>query len=344
MKIALLAPPYLPVPPDGYGGTERIISSLTEGLVERGHDVTLFATGDSHTKAKLVSTFPTSIGNSGEIKAKPLIPLLQYIDCFARAKEFDLIHNHAQYYAMFLADLVSTPVVHTLHGSIFKGEVPEEKRQVLSRFRHHNFISISQNQQMAFVELNWRGVAYNGIDPSEFPYVEKGENYLLWVGRITPKKGALEAIEVAKKTGMKLKLVGVVDPIDEPYFASEVKPLIDGEHIELLGEVRGPEKAKLYGNALATLYPISWHEPFGLVMAESMATGTPVIGFRIGSVPELIEDGVTGFVVETVEQMGEAVKKISEISRKKCRQRVEQLFSTESMVKAYEKLYTQIIG
>lgn len=298
MKIALLAPPYLPVPPIGYGGTERIVHFLAEGLVKKGHDVTLFASRDSKTSAKLVSTFPKAIGNSGEIKNKPLLPLLQYIDCFSRASQFDIIHNHAQYYAMFLAELVSTPVVHTIHGSFAKGEVPEEKRMILMRFKHHNFVSISNSQRNGLPELNWVGTVYNGIDMSEFPFIKKSGDYLLWIGRITQKKGAVEAIGVAKRVGIPLKMAAVIDPIDMPFYEEKVKPLVDGNFIQFLGELHGEEKAKLYGGAMATLYPISWHEPFGLVMAEAMSCGTPVIAFNRGSVGEIVKDGITGFVIE----------------------------------------------
>jgi len=301
MRIALLAPPYLPVPPPGYGGTELIVYHVAEELVIKGHDVTLFATGDSKTSAKLVSTYTKSIGNSGEIKSKPLLPLLQYIDCFSRASEFDLIHNNAQYYAMFLADLVKTPAVHTIHGSFTEGEVPEEKRTTLRRFKHHHFVSISDNQASALPELNWAGTVYNGIDISKYPYIDRQGDYLLWIGRVTEKKGAAEAIEVAKRSGVKLKMAGVVDPIDKSYWLEKVKPFVDSGEVEFIGEMGPEDKAKLYGGALATLYPISWHEPFGLVMAESMATGTPVIATRWGSVPEVVEDGVTGYVIENQE-------------------------------------------
>lgn len=344
MKIALLAPPYLPVPPSGYGGTERIVYYLAEGLVKRGHNVTLFASGDSKTKAQLFSTFQKAIGNSGEIKNKPNYPLLQYIDCFSRASNFDIIHNHAQYYAMFLAELVKTPVVHTIHGSFAKGEVPEDKRMTLERFRHHFFVSISFNQREPLPDLNWVETVYNGIDISEYPFAGKKGEYLLWVGRITAKKGPVEAINVAKHLRRKLKIAAVIDPIDQEFFEKEVRPLIDGKMIEFIGELDDREKGDVYGNAYCTLYPIHWHEPFGLVMAESMACGTPIVAFDIGSVPEIVIDGKTGYIVTDVERMVEAVLKIDRIDRLACRKRVEENFTVEKMVTGYERVYRKVLG
>jgi len=343
MKIALLAPPYLPVPPVGYGGTERIVYYLAQGLVKKGHDVTLFATGDSKTSAKLISTFKKAIGNEGDIKNKPLFPLLQYIDCFSKADQFDIIHNHAQYYAMFLADLVKTPVVHTIHGSFAAGEAPEEKRITLKRFKHHFFVSISNDQQKALPQLNWVATVYNGVNLAEFPFIKKPANYLLWIGRITQKKGPEIAIQVAKKTNIPLKIAAVIDPIDKSFFQKKVKPLIDGKFIQFIGEIRGSKKAKLYGQALTTLYPISWHEPFGLVMAESMAAGTPVIAFDIGSVSEVVKDNYSGFVVKTKDQMISAVKNIGKIKRTACRNWVEKNFTIQKMVDGYEAVYRKIL-
>lgn len=365
MKIALLVPPYLPVPPKGYGGTERIVSYLADGLVKRGHEVTLFASGDSKTSAKLISIFPEALGNSGELKTKPLYPLLQYIECFTRASQFEIIHNHAQYFAMPLSDLVKTPVVHTLHGTVVREEIPEDKSRTLDRFRNHNFISISNNQREGRPDLNWTATVYNGIKIEDYPFRSEKGNYLLWMGRIVAKKGPVEAIETAKRAGMPLKMAAAIDPIDRPFYEEKVKPLIDGKNIQFLGEVDGKEKADLYGRAAATLYPISWHEPFGLVMAESMACGTPVIAYNEGSVPEVVEDGVTGYIIqapnpksqipnklqipnlkiqkEGIEGLVEAVKRIGEIKREDCRKRVEEKFTVEKMVEGYENALKEVV-
>ncbi len=348
MRIALLAPPYLPVPPKAYGGTEKIVSLLAEGLVRRGHDVTLFAAGDSITKARLVSTFPQSLGNSGLKKSDALEPLLQYEACYRRAKEFDIIHSHGQYYSLFGARNLGTPVVFTWHGSFYSGEVPEEKRDTLRAFADLSFVSISNNQRLALPNLHYVGTVYNSLDIAEYPFVETPTgDYLLWIGRMSPKKGALEAIEVAKKVGMRLQMAAAIDPIDQPYFDKEIRPLIDGVHVVFHGELTHQMLMTLYGNAKAVLYPISWHEPFGLVMIESMACGTPVVAYDIGSVPEVVDDGVTGFVIDTyagIDGLARAVSRIGEIDRAACRKRVEKLYHKDRMVADYEAVYKNVVG
>lgn len=348
MRIAQLAPPYLSVPPTGYGGTEKIVSLLTEGLVDRGHDVTLFATGDSNTSARLVSFYPTSLGNSGYKKNEALAPLLQYEHCYRRAKEFDIIHSHGQYYSMFGARHLATPVVFTWHGSIYTGEVSEEKRNALRTFADVPIVSISNNQRQGLPELNFAGTVYNSLDISEYPYVKTPRgDYFLWIGRMSPKKGALEAIWVAKALGVRLEMAATIDPIDASYFESEIKPHIDGEHVIFHGEMHHKKVIELYGNARAVLYPITWHEPFGLVMIEAMASGTPVVTYDIGSAPEVVDDGVTGFVVQPeagVDALIHAAERIGEIDRAACRKRVEKLFVKERMVEGYENVYKKLLG
>lgn len=353
MKIALLAPPYLPVPPPGYGGTERIVNQLTEGLVKRGHDVTLFAAGDSTTSAKLVPIVPKALGNTGTLKDHALIPMAAYTTCFSHADEFEVIHNHAQYYGVILADLVSTPVVHTLHGTIAQGEVPEEKRRTLRQFADHHFVSISNDQRRGIPELNWVATVYNGIPVEFYPFVLQPQRYLLWFGRITPKKGLIESIQAARKVGLPLKIAGVVDPIDQSFFERDVKPLLGGADITMVGEVTVSQKTELYGHALATLYPISWHEPFGLVMTESMACGTPVVAYRRGSVPEIVADGQTGYVVDPakgIDGLAEALQRLISLSpeqysdmRHASRKRVEEKFAVEKMVEGYEEVYKKVV-
>lgn len=348
MRIAVLAPPYLSVPPKAYGGTEKIVSLLTEGLVKRGHDVTLFASGDSITKAKLSSIFPQAIGNSGFKKSDSLEPLLQYEDCYKRAHEFDVIHSHGQYLSVFGARNLKTPVVFTWHGSFYQGEVPEEKRDTLRAFKDLSFVSISNNQRLGLPELNFVGTVYNSLDIKDYPFVEHPTgDYLLWIGRMSPKKGVLEAIEVAKKVGMPIQMAAAVDPIDKPFFDTYVRPLIDGVHIIFHGELNHTLLMTLYGNAKAVLYPIFWHEPFGLVMIESMASGTPVVGYNIGSVPEVVDDGVTGYVIDTyagIEGLVRAVGRVDLIDRKACRAHVEKRFSADRMVTDYEEVYKKIVG
>jgi len=348
MRIAVVAPPYLPVPPVGYGGTERIVSLLTEGLVEMNHDVTLFASGDSQTKAKLINIFPKALGNSGFEKSSALLPLLQYRECLLRQDDFDIIHNHTQYLGLFIFEKAKPKVVHTWHGSFYQDETTEEKRLVLEKFKNSNFISISNNQREAMPELNYIQTVYNAIDTSEYPFVQSPKNpYLLWLGRITEKKGPLIAIKVAKELNMPLTMSGAIDPIDQKYFDSVIKPELNTQLITFYPELKKTEEVKkLYQNALCTLYPISWHEPFGLVMVESMASGTPVIAYNIGSVSEIVTDGKTGFVIDSSLGIGglvDAVKKISQINRLDCRREVENRFSKERMVKDYIEAYKKLL-
>ncbi len=365
MKIAQLAPPWLPVPPTGYGGTETIVYYLTEGLVKRGHDVTLFASGDSQTSAHLFSVFPKALGNSGEVKKDSLHALLHYIECFDRADEFDMIHNHAQYYAMFLADLVKTPVIHTIHGSFSKEYTPEEKIHTLERFKYHKFISISNNQRKDLEKLNYVATVYNGVDVNNLQFSQTGGDHLLWFGRITEKKGPIDAIQVAKRLNKKIVLAGAIDDIDLDFFKTQVFPLVDNKLVFFEKEIPFDKKSHLFGNASCVLYPISWEEPFGLVMTEAMSCGTPVIAYSKGSVPEIIKDGGTGYIVNASENdkrgdwiikktgidgLAEAVERIYSMNatdyqsmRQACRTHVENNFTIEKMVDNYEAVYKEIL-
>lgn len=365
MRIAILAPPYLPVPPPLYGGTEKIVSLLTEGLVANGHDVTLFASGDSKTSAKLSSIFPVALGNSGLLKSDIEKPLAHYKACYDRAAEFDVIHSHGQYMSLSGAVGIQTPVVFTWHGSFYKGETPEEKRAMLQKYPLFNYISISFNQRGGMEDLHYVATVYNALDTAEYIFVPQAtKEYLLWIGRMSPKKGAYEAILAAKKAGIRLEMAAAIDPIDRVYFEEKIKPLIDGKAVVYHGEIGHEALGELYGGAMATLYPISWHEPFGLVMTESMACGTPVIAYNIGSVSEIVRDGVTGYIVKeksnesnksyktnksnlVIKQTGitgliEAISRIGEIDRNVCRKHVEDHFSKERMVSEYEEVYKKL--
>lgn len=365
MKIALLAPPYLSVPPHKYGGTEMIVSLLCEGLVAAGYDVTLFATGDSHTTAKLSYIYPQALGNDGTKKTNPVEPLLHYFECFAHADQYDLIHNHAQYLPLFLSDFSKTPVVHTWHGPLWDGETKAANRQAILRFKHQNFISISRNQAQGNPALNFIGTVYNGIDIRDYDFHHQAGDhpYLLWVGRITQKKGPLDAIKASQTAGMSLYLAAAVDPIDRKYYETEILPLIDGERVKLLGEMDRKSLAQVYAEAQAVLYPIHWHEPFGLVMTEAMACGTPVIAYGMGSVPEVVRDGVTGYVItppepdkseintenltirtKGIEGLVEAIGNVRQIDRATCRQHVLDHFTSDIMVSEYIKLYRKVLG
>ncbi len=345
MRIAILAPPYLPVPPPLYGGTEKIVSLLTEGLVARGHDVTLFASGDSKTTAKLSSIYPHALGNSGLTKGDTSKPLAQYHACYARASEFDMIHSHGQYLSLPEADGLKTPVVFTWHGSYYAGETTEEKRATLQKYKHLHYISISNNQRGGLPELNYVATVYNALDIREYVFVQRPSDYLLWIGRVSPKKGALDAIQAAKRLSIRLEMAAAVDPIDRPYFEESIKPHIDGEHVVFHGEIGHSALVELFGGARATLYPISWHEPFGLVMAESMSCGTPVIAYNIGSVSEIVRDGLNGFVIDSskgVDGLVNAVKHIGSIDRSTCRKYAETHFHKDRMVTDYEAVYSKL--
>ena len=341
----MLAPPYLSVPPKQYGGTERIVSLLTEGLVAKGHDVTLFASGDSITNATLSSIYPTSLGNSGLSKGDDTKPLAHYSACYARASEFDIIHSHGQFLSVPGAADLMTPVVFTWHGSLYPNETTNERRALLQQYKHLRYISISDNQRLGLPELNYVATVYNALDVHTYTYASKATNYLLWVGRVSPKKGALDAILAAKSCDIRLEMAAAIDPIDRPYFEEHIKPHIDGERVIYHGEVGHDALVELYGGAMATLYPISWHEPFGLVMVESMACGTPVIAYNIGSVPEIVRDGSNGFVIDTsagVEGMVTAIKRISTIDRRACRSDIEKRFHVDRMVEEYEHVYKKL--
>lgn len=354
MKIAQLVPPWLPIPPQGYGGTERVAYNLIEGLVKRGHEVIVYASGDSKTSGKLVPTVEKALGNDGNLKTSELIQLLALFDCFKQAGQFDIIHSHAGQVPLFLAELTETPTVHTLHGTVSLGEAAPLKRQALERFKHQNFISISNDQRSGFPDLNYVGTVYNGVPLENLPYREHKGTYLAWLGRITPKKGLVEAIKVAHEVKIPLKISAFIDPLDRPYFESQVKPLIDEGHILFIGELSGDEKLEFLGSALACLFPISWHEPFGLVPVEAMACGTPVVAFARGAMPEVIVDGQTGFLVsgeEGILGMAERVRRIAQMDEvsyfamgKIARKHVEDHFTLERMVEGYESIYKKILG
>lgn len=356
MKIALLAPPWIAIPPLGYGGTERVVYQLAEGLVKKGHQVTLFATGDSQTSAKLAFCFEKALGNDWRIKQNPYLSL-EHIYAFiklAKKENFDIIHNHASYVPLFFLSLQNFNFVTTLHGPLdqelkkLKDKddfLIDAKRRVLFLFRKTPFVSISNHQRKGMRELNYIRTVYNGVEIEKFPLGEGKGNYLAWLGRVTPKKGADIAIKVALRLGMPLKISAFVDPVEKDYFESVIKPLINqSKLIEFIGELKDDkEKAKFLGEALVTLYPIRWHEPFGIVMVESMVCGTPVIAFNKGSVPEIVEDGKTGYIVENEEEMIEKVKMVKKINRQYCRQSVSLRFSVEKMIEEYCKVYQMIL-
>jgi len=352
MRIAILSPPWIPIPPKGYGGVEKVVVDLTENLVQMGHDVMLFATGDSKTKANLRYEFEKALGNNLFLKNNIYI-YLNHLNKFfkiIKQEKFDIIHNHMQYTAQYFLDFQTIPFIHTLHSAFYKNlKAPsgfiKEKIKTLLKFRHHPYISISNNQRMDFPQLNYIKTIYNGINTKEFKPIIKKKNYLAWIGRITYNKGVDIAIKVAAKVGIPLKIAAFIDKGDFEYFNSEIKPLIKRTKTEMIGEIKDEKvKNQFLGEAIATLFPIRWHEPFGIVMIESMASGTPVIAFNKGSVPEVIEDKKTGFIVENENQMIKALKKISTIDPLYCHQYATTNFSTQKMTKDYLEAYQIVIN
>ena len=340
LKIAQIAPLWFPIPPKKYGGTERIISYLTEELIKRGHEVTLFASGDSKTKAKLVSVVKKGLISQG-------IPWHDYTwtglntgIAFKMADKFDIIHSHWGFFSAFFQDFTKTPVLHTFHNI---PRLNDHRWKILKYYKKDlNVVFISHSEKRnSPIKFKKSWVVYNGINLSQFKFNPKGGDHFIWVGRVDPCKGIENVIKVAEKTGIKLLLAGQIQEMRKDYFEKTIKPHLS-KKIKYIGELTTEELSNFYGSAKACLYPIEWEEPFGLIMAESMACGTPVIVFDRGSAREVVEDGKTGFVVKNIDEMIEAMKKIDKIDRFACRQRVEKYFTYQRMVDDYEKIYYQI--
>ena len=335
MKIAILAPVWFAVPPSGYGGIEWVVSLLADALADAGHDVTLFASGDSHTKAKLAWVYPEA--PSKQI-GRTYWELRHALTCFERAEEFDVINDHTGMLGATLGAAVDTPVTHTVHGPL-DGEPGQIYDQIDRVAPQVGLISISMNQRKPRPDLNWIANVHNALDFSIYPVKPRRGDYLLFVGRMSPDKGAHRAVAVAMETGLPLKLAGKLqEPKERQYFHEFVEPhLVNG--IEYLGEVTHGEKVELLQNARATLFPIEWEEPFGLVMIESMACGTPVIATRWGAVPEVIEHGRSGIIVEDYRQMADALGAADELDPLELRRYVEEEFSPARMVRDYVEAY-----
>ncbi len=341
MRIAQIAPLWERVPPPAYGGIELVVSLLTDELVRRGHEVTLFASGDSITLAKLESVHPRALRLDPSVKEFGIYEMLQLSRVYEQASEFDIIHSHMGCAALPYANLVKTPTVHTLHG-IF---TPDNEK-MFTYAKKQPYVSISNTQREARLGLNCVATVYNGIDVESYEFYPQPDEppYLAFLGRISPEKGTHHAIEIAKQTGLPLKIAGKVDVVDVEYYESEIKPHIDGEQIQYLGEANHAQKNELMGRAIATLFPITWREPFGLVMIESMASGTPVIAMKLGSTSEVIADEKTGFLCNSIEECVSAVQRVEEISRNDCREHVVNRFSVQKMTEGYEAVYHQILG
>lgn len=336
LRIGLLAPPWFAVPPTGYGGIEWVVSNLAEGLIARGHDVTLFASGGSRTSAELVSTYavpPSAALGDAYVEAPALI------DAYQRWRDFDVIHDHTLL-GLVAGACLPAAVVHTVHGEVVPG-IRRIYEHVADRVQ---FVTVSNNQASTMPTACPVTVIHNGVNLARFPFAPRGRaDTLLFVGRMSPEKGILPAIEIARRSGVRLRIMAKVNELPEKeYFESAVRPALQGVAHDLIFDATHEDKVTAYQDALATLFPISWPEPFGLVMTESMACGTPVIAFRRGSVPEVIADGETGFICEDVAEAVRAVGRAGLIDRRKCRQRVEEHFSAERNVENHERLYRRI--
>ncbi|HEY4758889.1 MAG TPA: glycosyltransferase family 4 protein [Chthoniobacterales bacterium] len=340
MRIAQVAPLIESVPPKHYGGTERIVAYLTEELVRVGHKVTLFASGDSVTSAELVPVCRRSFRQNKRATDYLSREVLLMDHVMERAGEFDVVHFHTGCLHYLIARQLTVPHVTTLHGRL---DTPELLR-LYERFRNMPMVSISNAQRRPWPCANWQATIYHGLPKDLFRFRPAPGNYLAFLGRASPEKRVDRAIEIAKRVEMPLKIAAKVDRADRRYFKQEIEPLLNDPHIEWLGEISDKDKDEFLGNAYALLFPIDWPEPFGLVMIESMACGTPVIAYECGSVPEVMEDGVTGFIVRDLDHAVKAVHRIRDLSRSRCRETFDTRFTAERMASDYVDVYDRLIN
>ena len=339
MRIAQVAPLIESVPPKQYGGTERIVSYLTEELVRAGHDVTLFGSGDSVTQARLIPGCPGSLRLNKQCVDHLAHHLVMMDRVLEHALDFDVIHFHTDYLHFPVSRYLPVPHITTLHGRL---DMPD-LIPVYERFRDVPVISISNGQREPLPRANWVGTIYHGLPPDLLRFRPNPGTYLAFLGRISPEKRADRAIEIAKRAGMPLKIAAKVDRKDKRYFKRVVEPLLKESHVEWVGEISDQEKDDFLGNAYALLFPIDWPEPFGLVMIEAMACGTPVIAYDGGAVPEVITEGETGFIVKNLEEAAKAVHRISELSRAHCREVFDKHFTAARMARDYVNVYKRAI-
>jgi glycosyltransferase involved in cell wall biosynthesis len=340
MRIAQVAPLYESVPPKYYGGTERIVSYLTEELLRQGHDVTLFASGDSETKARLIAACRRSLRMDKHCVDQLAHHILMIEHVMERAAEFDIVHFHTDYLHFPASRRAQITHVTTLHGRL---DIPDLV-PVYQEFRDMPVVSISNGQREQLPWANWQATVYHGLPAAMYQFRDEPGSYLAFLGRISPEKRVDRAIEIAKQVRIPLKIAAKVDRVDKDYFQTVIEPLLRHPFIEFVGEIGDGEKEEFLGNAYALLFPIDWPEPFGLVMIEAMACGTPVIAYRGGAVPEVMEEGHTGFIVEGLEDAVEAVRRVPELSRKRCREIFDQRFTAARMAHDYVQVYERLIS
>jgi glycosyltransferase involved in cell wall biosynthesis len=340
MRIAVVAPVWFPVPPTGYGGIELVVSLLADGLVDAGHDVTLFASGGSVTKAKLISPMaeppdPRELGN-------PWYDAYHALSCYLQVDGFDVVHDHAGIDGPICGAMLhgKPPVVHTLHGPW----TPQTRLLYSLVGQHVHLVTVCAGQQADNPDVPYLATVHNGIDLDVYPYREDKEDVLVYIGRSNPGKGPKEAIKIARRAGLPLQMIlKRSEPPEREYFEREVEPLLSSD-IELHENVTHQEKVDMLGRACAMIFPIRWPEPFGLVMVEAMACGTPVVTTNWGAAPELVDDGVTGFRRDRDDDLVEAVGLARTLSSAACRQRVEELFSAQAMVRGYEAVFRGLVA
>ena len=359
MRIAMLAPISWPLPPSGYGPWEQVASNLTEALVTRGHDVTLFAAAGTQTAARLIETCPhafetwpdserhrsrTFDRQTGLLEGPPdwrVREELHIAACMERAAagEFDVVHSHLHVHALVFGRLIPCPLVSTLHGAAWV----RAAHPAFKSYADMPFVSISDAERQFLPALNYVATVHNGIRIDDFPFKENKEDYLLFAGRLAPEKGPDEAIEVARRAGRRLLIAGMVEAQHEAFFNARVRPHIDGKSVEYLGLLSKEDLAPVYQKAAAVLFPIHWCEPFGLVAVEAQACGTPLIANRRGALPEIIVEGRTGFVVDSVDEAVVAVGEVGRISARACRENAEMRFSAKAMAEGYSTVYQRLI-
>jgi glycosyltransferase involved in cell wall biosynthesis len=339
MKIAQVAPLTEAVPPKLYGGTERVVAYLTDALVELGHEVTLFASGDSVTKATLAPIWPRALRLDPNVK-DPFVPMFMQLETVARrAHEFDVIHCHLDYFGYPLLRRLGTPSITTLHGRLDLPELPA----LYDLYGDIPVVSISDSQRVPLPQANYVATVLHGLPQNLLAKGSGRGGYLAFLGRISPEKAPDAAIRIAAKAGIPLKIAAKVDRVDQEYFKTTVEPLLSLGDVEFIGEIREDQKEEFLGNAAALLFPIAWREPFGLVMIEAMACGTPVIAVENGSVPEVLENGVTGFIVHSEQEAIDAVGRIGSLDRDLIRAQFDRRFTAHRMAQNYLNLYARLI-
>ncbi|HXP75121.1 MAG TPA: glycosyltransferase family 4 protein [Stellaceae bacterium] len=340
MRIAQVAPLTEAVPPKLYGGTERVVSWITEELVSMGHEVTLFASGDSVTSAKLDAVWPKALRLDGSVRDPNALHLLMLENIRQQAKNFDFLHFHLDYYPFSLFLRQPTPFLTTWHGRL---DLPEHQ-PLFRAFPTAPLVSISNAQRKPVPQGNWVKTIHHGLPERLLTPQPVQPSYLAFLGRIAPEKAVDRAIRIARRCGLPLKIAAKIDPVDRDYFTQEIRPLLDEPGIEYIGEINDREKPAFLSGAIALLLPIDWPEPFGLVMIEAMACGTPVIGFHAGSVPEVVEDGLTGYIVKDETGAVEAVGRVDRLSRQRVRARFEERFTARRMVQDYLEVYRSLMA